>query len=124
MKRLISISLIFFLVLQTFTSVSFLTVYRFNKSLITEVFCVNKDKPVLHCEGKCFIKQQLTKEKETHEQSSKGIEVLTFHLFMPQLITICLETFNPEHEVPIAFYQQYPLQSSCFPTFHPPMTFC
>lgn len=121
MKRLISISLIFCLVAQTFTSVSFLTFYQFNRSIIAEAFCVNKNKPALQCEGKCFINKQLAKDNETQEQSSsQGIERVTFHLVMPLSLVICLETFTPEKDPPVAFDTQHRLQSPFFSTFHPP----
>ncbi|MDO1448201.1 hypothetical protein Q0590_18145 [Rhodocytophaga aerolata] len=124
MKRLVSISLIFSLVIQTFTSVSFLTFYQFNRSIITEVFCVNKDKPALQCEGKCFITKQLTKDKQTQEQSTRGIETTAFHLFMPSSLIISLQPFTPESKAPIAFYTQQPLPSPFFSTFHPPKSIC
>jgi hypothetical protein len=37
--------------------------YQLNKELITAYFCVNKDKPEMHCDGKCFLSKQLEKEK-------------------------------------------------------------
>lgn len=120
MKRFISISLIICLVLQTFTSLSFLTFYQFNKSLISEVFCVNKSKPSLHCQGKCFIKKQLAKEQETSRQTTEQKETIVFHLFMPQLSSVKLESFFNQPEAPVAFYRQKPLQFTFFSTFHPP----
>jgi hypothetical protein len=124
MKRLISISLIFCLTIQTLTSVSFLTVYQFNSSFITEVFCVNKTQPALHCEGKCFVKKQLTKDKEAREQSARSTETLAFYLFMPPAATVCLDRLVPDFESPVAFYNRHLLASPFFSTFHPPKAFC
>jgi hypothetical protein len=124
MKRLISISLILCLVIQTFTSVSFLTFYQFNRNFITEAFCVNKDKPALHCEGKCFINKQLTKDKEAQEHSSNSIETSAYHLFMPPSVTFYLDRLLPGFEAPVAFYSKHLLLSPFFSTFHPPKAVC
>lgn len=38
--------------------------YEINKKEITEKYCVNKDKPQMHCCGKCFLKKQLARQQE------------------------------------------------------------
>ena len=59
-----------------------------NQKEITEKYCVNKDKPQLHCNGKCHLKAQLNTtvkkdqpEKSRHIVSSilvfQGYEYLT-----------------------------------------------
>jgi hypothetical protein len=85
---------------------------------------VNKAQPALHCQGKCFIKKQLTKDKEAQQQSSKSIETLAFYLCMPQLETVCLDKLVPDFESPVAFYNRHQLPSLFFSTFHPPKAFC
>ncbi len=42
--------------------------YCINKDFIANVLCINKDKPSLHCEGKCHLKKQL-EEEEKKEQA-------------------------------------------------------
>ncbi|MEX2565432.1 MAG: hypothetical protein WD431_05785 [Cyclobacteriaceae bacterium] len=39
---------------------------------ISEVLCVNKDKPISTCNGKCYLSQQLEKAQET-EKKDKSI---------------------------------------------------
>jgi hypothetical protein len=41
-----------------------------NKERITELFCVNKDKPITMCYGKCYLKKQLSQTKEEKEENS------------------------------------------------------
>lgn len=43
--------------------------YEINKTEITELFCINKDKPELNCNGSCHLMQQL-KERE-HKESQQ-----------------------------------------------------
>ena len=33
--------------------------YEFNMEEITEIFCVNKEKPILMCNGKCYVKGEM-----------------------------------------------------------------
>jgi len=46
------------------------THYELNKANIIELFCINKDKPRLKCDGKCHLKTTLQKASEQEE----GIE--------------------------------------------------
>ena len=42
---------------------SFITInYLLNKAEITELFCINKEKPKLECNGKCHLGKELAKE--------------------------------------------------------------
>lgn len=38
--------------------------YSLNKAYITNNFCVNQDKPEMHCNGKCYLKKQLNKAQD------------------------------------------------------------
>ena len=45
--------------------------YQFNKAEITRKYCENKAKPMLNCNGKCYLAKQLAKEQSKEEQSNK-----------------------------------------------------
>jgi len=38
--------------------------YEINKDEITAKYCVNKDKPQMHCCGKCLLKKKLAEQQE------------------------------------------------------------
>lgn len=46
--------------------------WKINQDFITEKYCENKDKPMMNCNGKCYLSQQLEKlelkEKEEREK--------------------------------------------------------
>lgn len=46
--------------------------YALNQEFISEVLCINQDKPELQCNGKCYLKEQLEQEasKEQQDQNS------------------------------------------------------
>ncbi|TPE41039.1 hypothetical protein [Pontibacter mangrovi] len=48
-----------------------LSSYFANKAYIAAVLCENKDKPEMHCEGKCYLKKQLQKA-ESPESDNAG----------------------------------------------------
>jgi len=56
------------IMLQVLGKFMVLVDYSLNKNYIANVLCVNKNKPKMHCNGKCYLKKQLKKE-ETKEQS-------------------------------------------------------
>lgn len=41
--------------------------YFYNQDYIAEVFCINKDKPMLNCDGKCYLAQMI-KEQQKEKQ--------------------------------------------------------
>lgn len=38
--------------------------YQINKDLITAKYCENKDKPLLKCEGKCYLEKKLKSDSD------------------------------------------------------------
>ncbi|WP_420570756.1 hypothetical protein [Kordia sp.] len=44
--------------------------YLINQDYIAEFLCINKDKPELECNGKCYLAKQL---KETSEEKEKNL---------------------------------------------------
>ena len=100
--------------------------YQLNKKYIAEVLCVNKDKPEMHCNGKCHLKKQLKKannlpEKQQQEQpqtppplkSDPVITVLFLHKYQEILIQSCKKVIVPY----IIIHYNFEFVSSIF---HPP----
>src|ERR1700722_13344934 len=63
-KRLISVVLLFAFITVNFSKVIIWVNYELNKAQITKDYCVNKDKPMMHCCGKCKLKMQLAQDEE------------------------------------------------------------
>jgi hypothetical protein len=49
---------------HSFSQVVIVADYVINSELITKVFCVNKEKPAMKCNGKCHLAKQLKKDEE------------------------------------------------------------
>ena len=75
MKRLLG----FFFVVLYFTAllrpVMPLAEYLLNQEYIAEVLCINKGKPMLHCNGKCYLKQQYKEAEQESESSNTEVEI-------------------------------------------------
>ena len=41
--------------------------------MIAEKLCVNKSKPMMHCDGKCFLSKQLKKAEENEKRQSQSL---------------------------------------------------
>jgi hypothetical protein len=70
MKNWISSILLFAFILMNISKLLILIHYEFNKAEITEKYCVNKDKPQMHCCGKCQLKKKLAEADEQQKYPS------------------------------------------------------
>jgi hypothetical protein len=57
--------------LQTFSRELLVVDFTLNQAAITARFCVNKARPALHCDGKCYFAKKL-KQQEERESKSAG----------------------------------------------------
>lgn len=58
----------------TFQSAFIQISYDLNKAYIAQELCVNKDRPEMKCEGKCYLNKQLTKTEQQNSQR-QGSEI-------------------------------------------------
>lgn len=61
MNRFLAYFLTTLLLFQTLVPELLVVNYELNKAQITAQYCVNKAKPMLHCNGQCHLAQQLRK---------------------------------------------------------------
>ncbi len=61
MNRFLAYLLTALLLLQTLGPELLVVNYELNKAQITAQYCVNKAKPMLHCNGQCHLAKQLRK---------------------------------------------------------------
>ena|ERR1700733_2784717 len=64
MRSSVSILLLFSFLYVTVSKTIILAHYELNKKEITEKYCINKDKPTMHCCGKCMLKKKLAEQEE------------------------------------------------------------
>lgn len=61
MRRFLPTLLLLVLVSQNLLRLGVLAWYEYNRDFIAAAFCINRDRPDLHCDGKCYLQKQLQK---------------------------------------------------------------
>ena len=46
--------------------------FKINQKKIVELFCINKDKPEMACDGKCYLKDKLEKVDDSENNQNKS----------------------------------------------------
>ena len=77
----ISSIIVALLFVYTINFKSFVTVNYFaNQAEIIELFCINKEKPILQCNGKCHLATQLAEVENDTEDAPFSQQTLNFNL--------------------------------------------
>lgn len=98
--------------------------YVINYEYIATVLCINKDKPEMHCNGKCHLMQELAKVSEKElplTPTKKHVVTETEVLFYQELESFAFDGFFNESTLHITsnYFNFYQLLKSSG-TFHPP----
>ena len=61
--------------------------FEINQDFIAEVLCINKDKPTMKCNGKCYLSKELKKADEHEEKQAPNSqkEKLDIRLYYAQV---------------------------------------
>ena len=105
---------------QTFSKCFIVLEYQWNKDYIAKWLCVNRDKPAMKCEGKCYLCKKLKTDAKKDQENpgrrmDKGSELIS-------LWTAC----RLVHPLPVALQSRYPAfhELACtrrsYPPFIPP----
>ncbi len=121
----IFISIIFLLSfsLQTFYTAGMVFWFFANQKSISQKHCINKNRPLLKCNGKCFLAKKIKAAEEQQEKEStfqlKWVESspgFTAEIVCPQNITQLNIVHTTFYKVMYHYQYQYSI-------FHPP-SFC
>ena len=100
--------------------------YEIRKDYIKSVLCVNKNRPEMHCDGKCYLAKRIAaaqKQEESQAEKafvSKLVEMdSTNNIFGNYTIQFHLVSFVIE-KLDNFFYTIPPLSQSHISIFHPP----
>ena len=109
------------ILLQTFSQVVIVAEYYANKKYIAKNQCENRDKPMLHCDGKCCLKKKLareSKEQAPSPRNNKSEQVVTL-FFSNQKIELKPFTFTTDRS---EYFSYNDLHTASFhhAVFHPP----
>ncbi len=74
LKKLFAISFFLIIAARPGYTVGYLLYFQLNVDSIVQKYCVNKDKPQMHCNGKCHLAQQLNLDKENNTAPNRAVE--------------------------------------------------
>ncbi|UOR03794.1 hypothetical protein MUN82_12640 [Hymenobacter aerilatus] len=74
MTRWFAVILTALVLLQTFSQELRVVDYQLHTERITKLFCVNKARPQLHCNGKCHLAKQLRKAADAESKAPNDTE--------------------------------------------------
>lgn len=106
--------------LQTFSMYAIRGAYLLNKDFIARVLCINKEKPKMQCEGKCYLSKKL-KEQEQQDQQAPHLkkekyEVQPCHIeqvcYLEPIAALVTNHYNTDS---VSCFTRYPSE-----VFHPP----
>jgi hypothetical protein len=99
-----------------------------NQQEIIRLECENKDKPLMKCNGKCYLAKQLQKaedelneKKAKQEQSKNTIKLMEGSTFLiPQKIAFSSNFSFQIETTNFVSYSKNLLPGATYPIFHPP----
>lgn len=118
-RKLIAVVLLVGIMANCFNYWIVSTSYHFNKAYISSVWCTNKDKPALHCEGKCFLDIKLKELEQKNKQELEQLKHL-IETIAPEKSLLVFKIFETEVETTIPHYLQQKPVGKINPIFHPP----
>jgi len=88
MKALLRTAVVFAAIAVMMQSVSLLLTeaqFLSNHSYIASSLCENRDKPQMHCDGKCYLKKELNHQQEQQNSSHTTIhQIFSFSLIFEE----------------------------------------
>lgn len=68
--------------------------YELRKDFIIKNYCVNKNRPEMHCDGKCYLAKQLEKAEQEDQKQATGNFISKILSFESDFKTNLLPTFS------------------------------
>ncbi len=122
MVRFQALFLVVLILLQTFSRELLVLDYQVHKERVTKLFCVNKDKPALHCNGKCHLAKQLRKTSDSESKApTVGFGKVKYEVVAPILYQIA--AMQRLKLVPVPYASATSVRYTFTPihgVFHPP----
>jgi len=120
-QRLLAILLIGSLFAETGSRLLVTAAFELNQSYISAYFCVNKDKPMLHCDGKCYLAKKLKEAEENEKKSEKeSLKVSSYQVaYMTEKTTLTVPV-PTKLEAPKLSESSFLLPTRPATIFHPP----
>ncbi|NLR56683.1 hypothetical protein HGH93_01125 [Chitinophaga polysaccharea] len=108
------------LLLQNFSKSLIVVQFQVNQAFIAKELCENRNKPQMHCNGRCHLKKELDRDAQQEKNNNTGKDkyevmfVETIHAFAPS---------TPKNDITFTpFYKDPYLNTFAISIFHPPQS--
>jgi hypothetical protein len=118
-RRLIALFLLFGILTNCFNYWVLSSSYAFNKAYISSVLCSNKDKPELHCEGKCFMDIKLKELEQKNKQDQENLKRM-IETVAPVTASLLIPVYEIDLSPVSTYYLQQKPINTAIAIFHPP----
>lgn len=103
MKRACSVILMILSVLIVFQKEIIIVHFKLNQEYIEQEYCVNKNKPSLHCHGVCHLKKKLQESEKTDAASFanyKSVDMLPISIvgLAVRAVAIDVRSTTPDYK--------------------------
>lgn len=115
--RVIHIGLLVIVLMASVKPVVPVMAFYLNQEYISSVLCINKDRPELHCDGKCFLSEKLRAQADEEQEkglpvTGSGLELMVW--FLPQEARswpapLSVPNRVPRREQILPFFWAFPL---------------
>lgn len=122
MRKIVALFVLVLILLQSFSKMGVYLSFKINQIYIANTLCINKAKPQLHCNGKCYLAKKLRQaEQQEQKQQAFSLKLPDVHLCCQQLHAFCfsrLAALSPQSPLPP--YTWVAPSPSLIGIFHPP----
>jgi hypothetical protein len=120
-KKITSIALVLILSAQCFYQLGVITYFHLNNDYIAEVLCINKEKPITMCHGKCFLNKNLdvADDAGTDKGTLPAGKKIDFPTFLVSEVDCSLNTLD-QQDPGYSFYRSGISSEHSPGPFHPP----
>jgi len=122
LRKSVCLLLLLLIIMQSFNKLGIILAFNINQDYIAASLCVNKDKPQLHCNGRCFLAKKLRQAEQNEEKQRAENQEKANVLFFCKLnrleltgsiVNSNLQNFNP-------FYLKFKPSIFTIDIFKPP----
>jgi hypothetical protein len=73
LQKVVAILLLFALAVQGTSQLAVLAGYELHKNYIAQVLCINRDRPAMHCDGKCYLMKKLREDQQRKDTENGNV---------------------------------------------------
>ena len=121
LKNIVIALLVLLVSIQVFDRFGLMAYYQLNKAYMTELFCINKERPELQCQAMCYVNSKLQIQEEEKEKIPLRIsDKKDIQYCNKQYNSISKESLTSNRSTSSFFFKDYISRPIVKGIFHPP----